>query len=85
LQLLLNLMEHFFSLPVQFKGEALSFPARLITFGHSFKFYVMVDKTELTFEKDDEGQYRVLREGTGPEMDRALLEAIILSLEDIQR
>jgi hypothetical protein len=78
-------MEHFFDLPVDHKGEIRYYPARLVTFGYSFRFYVMIDETEVIFEKDDERKYRALAESTAREIDRTLVEAVIEALEEIQR
>jgi len=77
-------MEHFFSLPVHFNGEELSFQGRLATFGYSFKIFVIVEKTELTFEKDEEGKYRVFQEVSGKEISQDLIAAIIHALEQVQ-
>lgn len=77
-------MEHFFNLPVTYKGKELTYQARLVTFGYSFKFFVMVDSVELVFEKDDAGEYRVVQENTVAQFDHELLQAIVNSLEQIQ-
>ncbi len=53
-------MEHFFVLPVNYKGEALNIKSRLVTFGYVYKFYIIVNGSELVFEKDDEQNYRVI-------------------------
>ena len=46
-------MEHYFELPVAYDGAQHRFRARLTTFGYSYKFYVIVDGREWTFEKSD--------------------------------
>lgn len=76
-------MEHFFSLPIVYNGAEIEYKARLVTFGYSYKFYIMVDKTELVIEKDDEGNYRVLSENNAY-IDAGLCKAIIASLQQIE-
>ena len=75
-------MEHYFELPVAYKGEEHSFKGRLATFGYVYKFYIIVDGRELVFEKDDEGQYRELTEADdkAKPVDAGLLQAIIDAL-----
>lgn len=77
-------MEHFFSLPVLYKGAEEEYQARLVTFGYSYKFYVMVDKTELVVEKDDERNYRIISEQQDTVIDSDLCVAIIESLKQIE-
>lgn len=76
-------MEHFFDLPVNYKGQTLSLRARLVTFGYSYKFYILVDKSELEVERDDEMQFRVLSYDTAAKVDPVLMAAIVSSLEKL--
>lgn len=77
-------MEHFFELPVMYKGEELSFNGRLVTFGYVYKFHIMVNGHELVLEKDDDENYRVLAaDGINKLIDVALIEAIIKTLESL--
>jgi hypothetical protein len=79
-------MEHFFTLPVTYQGMDYEYKARLVTFGYSFKFHVMVDKRELIFERDDEMNLRALDADPGQEpMDPSLLAAIAAALEHITK
>lgn len=77
-------MEMSFELPVMYKGEEREYKARAVVYGYTYRFYILVDDTELIFEKDDEQQFRVLQEspGTTPP-DPALLSAIIDSLQQL--
>lgn len=77
-------MEHFFELPVSYKGEELCFNGRLVTFGYSYKFYIVVNGEELVFEKDDSGAYRVLAEQRELKAEKGLLESIIAALTKLQ-
>lgn len=77
-------MEHFFELPVPYKGEELLLKGRLVTFAYSYKFYVVVNGHELVFERDDAHQFRVLNTQDHPvEIDRELIEQIIMMLQKL--
>ncbi|MBZ4191324.1 hypothetical protein [Niabella beijingensis] len=76
-------MEHFFELPLTYRGEPLTVKGRLATFAYSYKVYIIVNGRELTFEKDDEGQFRVISDQQQPEIDRQLLSTIIEALKNI--
>lgn len=80
-------MEHYFELPVTYKGEEHSFKGRLTTFGYVYKFYIVVGGRELVFEKDDEGEYRVLIEGDDKNraVDPGLMQAIIDALAALSK
>lgn len=78
-------MEHYFDLPVVYKGEERNFKGRLATFGYVYKFYIVVDGRELVFERDDEQQYRVLTEENdkGKPVEPELMQAIIAVLNSL--
>lgn len=79
-------MEHFFELPVRYKREELLLKGRLVTFAYSYKFYVVVNGHELTFERDDEQAFRVLNENTDghPHIDPELIAEIVTVLNKLQ-
>ena len=78
-------MEHFFELPVVYKGEELTLNGRLVTFGYTYKFYIVVEGGEFAFEKDDEQQFRMLSSANVSEkhIDSRLIEVIIDALEKL--
>ena len=77
-------MEHYFELPVEYKGEGLSFKGRLVTFGYVYKFHIVVNGEELIFEKDDEDHYRVVSASQIEiSIEKGLLEAIIHALNQL--
>jgi len=78
-------MEHYFDLPVKYKSEELNFKGRLSTFGYTYNFYIIVNGQELVFEKDDDGQYRVIHETyeLHTMVDTELLKAIVSGLNDL--
>lgn len=78
-------MEHYFDLPVVYKGHELSYKGRLVTFGYVYKFYIVVEGRELVFEKDDEQQFRVLTEeiNVNKPVDTDLILVIIKALGNL--
>lgn len=75
-------MEHYFELPVTYKNENLLLRGRLVTFAYDYKFYVNVQGQELIFERDDEGNFRVIapQSDTQKPVERDLVEKITISL-----
>jgi hypothetical protein len=53
-------MEDSFSIDVDFKGKECSFEARLATVGYTHKFYIVINGVEVTFEPDEERNYRAI-------------------------
>lgn len=81
------MMDEGFDIPVDYKGEKLLFPARLLQLGYTHKFEVTIDDTVVFFERDDSGNYRALSD---PETfdakhppDINLLKAIAEAIENI--
>jgi hypothetical protein len=73
-----------FELPVAYKGQELSFRARLVTTGFAPRFVVLVNEVEITFERDDNGEFRALlpyaNEYSDHLLEKALLQAIHASI-----
>jgi hypothetical protein len=78
-------MEHFFELPVVYKGEERSLPGRLVATGYVYQFYITINGHEYIFEKDDEQNYRVLDPdgATNKPVDNGLLAAIVETLKNL--
>ena len=53
-------MEDSFIIDVDFKGREYSFEARLATVGYNHKFYIVINGVEVTFEPDEERNYRAI-------------------------
>ena len=66
-------MEELFTINVQFKGEEKTFTGKLLLQGYSHKIRILVDETEIFFEPDEEGNYRVIKM---PWQQQAALEKI---------
>lgn len=79
-------MEHFFELPVTYKGEKLLLNGRLTTFAYTYKFYIIEQGNELVFERDDHHVYSaILLETTKVQpIEHELVEKIIEALERLQ-
>lgn len=62
-----------FILTVNYKGSEMDYTAQLLLQGYTHKFKVLINDTEVYFEPDEEGQYRVVQ---GPGQEAAALVAI---------
>jgi len=62
-----------FILTVNYKGHDSDYPAQLLLLGYTHKFKVQVNETEVYFEPDEEGQYRVVQ---APGQETAAMAAI---------
>ena len=80
-------MDQIFDLPVIYKGEEITFKTTFIQSGYTYKFLVDIDGIEMTFEKDDEQNFRVLVYPENSELlgklDNELFTNIAESLENI--
>ena len=80
-------MQDDFSITVPYKGKDREFNVNVMVTGYTYKFHVMVDETEVIFEKDEEGNYRAMKaqpfEGTSSrkEIDIELLKLIQQTIE----
>ena len=77
-------MAHQLELPVEFNEKELLFPLSIVPMGYTYRMVVTVNGQELTFERDEENQLRVLMRPddmtNGKVVDPALLSAIMNSL-----
>lgn len=53
-------MEDGFSVDVEYRGEVLSFDVRLATTGYTHNFQVVINTIEVTYEPDEERNYRAI-------------------------
>lgn len=76
-----------FDLPVTYKGQELSFPARLLSTGYTHTFAVSVNGREILFEPDEEQYYRAMVDPNETEKTKAvdveLLAAIAETIREI--
>lgn len=79
-------MDEGFELPVNYMSKELRFPARLIRFGYSYSIQVDVNGIIVSFEKDEERNWRAMAIGdhnSSKEIEPGLLLAIVDTLEGI--
>ena len=74
-----------FELPVNYNGKELLFPANLLQFGYSYKIEVVINGTKVSFERDEERNWRALVDaGTiNANINSDFLTAIAKSLENL--
>ncbi|PQJ10070.1 hypothetical protein CJD36_015335 [Flavipsychrobacter stenotrophus] len=53
-------MEDGFSIDIEYNGEVLSFDVRLATTGYTHNFMVIINSIEVTYEPDEERNYRAI-------------------------
>ena len=53
-------MEDPFIITVTYKGQDRDFEAELLQMGYIHKFHVIVEESDLYFERDEEGHYRAV-------------------------
>lgn len=67
-------------LPVAYQDKEMEFPIKLVTLGYTHQFIILIDGIKVTFEKDDQGDFRVLMNASDTEIkkqpDAGLLRAI---------
>jgi hypothetical protein len=77
-----------FILTVDYKGAPADFPAQLFLQGYTHRIRVKIGTTEVYFEPDEGGSYRVIKMPEQEEkellqIDRELLHAIQQKIEEI--
>ena len=75
-------MYELFDLPVNYKGEQLDLPARLLLQGYIHKFQVEVNGQIVLFEPDEERNYRAVV--SAEEAERNRIDAELLRAEAIE-
>jgi len=78
-------MDESFDLPVDYNGQDLLLPARLIQFGYTYKIEVDINGTIVSFERDEEKNWRVLIDPAkiDSKINADLLNAIVIAIENL--
>lgn len=78
-------MDEGIELPITYNDKDYLFPARLIRFGYTYRIEVDVDGTIVSFERDEERNWRALinPETDNPKIEPGLLNAIVQTLDSI--
>ena len=83
-------MEEIFTIDVPYKNTQKSFTGQLVLQGYSHKIKILVEKTELFFEPDEEGNYRLIKmpwqeQNELEKIDRELISEIQQTIHEILR
>ncbi|HMH22232.1 MAG TPA: hypothetical protein VK563_10660 [Puia sp.] len=78
-------MDDPFIITITHNGTEKNFEASLQVFGYSHRFHVLIEGTDILFERDEEGQYRAIipAEKEPKDIDKSLLESIAKAIEGI--
>ncbi len=81
-------MSEDFTLTVLHKGVLEDYIGRLLMQGYTFKISFTIDDTEVWFERDEEGSFRVITmpgqdEKKLEKIDKHLLQSLIEKLEEV--
>jgi len=77
-------MDEGFELPVHYNGKELLFPAKFVRFGYSYRIEVNVNGTTVSFEKDEQREWRAIEPSdsqTSNTFNKELLLAIAASMD----
>ncbi len=81
-------MDEPFIITVLYKGQELSFEARLATVGYIHKFHVLINGMEIIYEPDEERNYRAILNGIDQGLvkysDIELIKVIGAKIESLQ-
>ena len=71
-----------FQLPVEFNGDEKEFPAEILRYGYTHKVLVTIDDVVVTFELDEEKNYRAAAyPPVSANISQGLLEEISKTLQ----
>jgi hypothetical protein len=78
-------MDESFELPIRYNGEELLLPAKLIQFGYTYRIEVAINRSIVSFERDEERHWRgLINPETGnPAIDPVVVNSIIEALDNI--
>lgn len=69
-------------LPVDYLGKVQELPLTIVPLGYTYQLHIQVEEKTLIFEKDDQGEYRVIDTGSGTgHVSRGLVAAIVATLQ----
>jgi hypothetical protein len=75
-------MQETIEIPVSYKGQELIFKAHTVKFGYVHHIVIDVNGTNITIERDEEGNYRALGD-VDSKVDVELVKAIVEVLEGL--
>jgi len=69
-------------LPVEYMGDSHELPLTIVPLGYTYQLHIQVEGKTLIFEKDDQGEYRVIdavHDASGA--SKGLVAAIVATLQ----
>ena len=79
--------ENDFDLPVVYNNEERLFPSRLYEWGYSYKIDVYIEDSIISFERDEERNWRAMINpeplNKNAKVTGALIQAIVVSLDEL--
>jgi hypothetical protein len=73
-------MEDNFILPITYKGKEYELNSRFVRLGYIYQFHIAVEERTLIFERDEEGEFRVIGDGKEGKLDMGLVGVIVETL-----
>ncbi|SEJ38922.1 hypothetical protein SAMN05216327_109191 [Dyadobacter sp. SG02] len=69
-------------LPVDYLGEVLEVPLTIVPLGYTYQLHMQVEGKTLIFEKDDQGEYRVINTARDTDgVSKDFVAAIVATLQ----
>ncbi len=69
-------------LPVEYQGTSHELPLTIVPLGYTYQLHIEVEGKTLIFEKDDQGEYRVIDAGHDRgAVSKGLVAAIVATLQ----
>lgn len=77
-------MNEVIMLPVEHQGETIELPLTIVPQGYTYQLHVEVQGKTLIFEKDDQGDYRVIDMSANQDhVSKSLVMAILATLQSL--
>ena len=81
-------MEDGFGIDIEYNGEILSFDVRLATTGYTHNFMVVINTIEVTYEPDEERNYRAIVNAETAhglkDKDKTLIGLVVAKLDELK-
>lgn len=76
-------MDEIFELPVYFNDQTLLLPAQLQAWGYSHRILVTINNQIVTFEPDEERNYRAISSNSEKIPDVQFVQAVVATIESL--
>lgn len=68
-------------LPVEYLGASHELPLTIVPLGYTYQLHIEVEGKTLIFEKDDQGEYRVIDTANDGAISKGFVAAIVATLQ----